>query len=90
MPISEESIQVALSRVIEPDLKKDILTLDLVREVLVDENTVTVHVEVEAQRSGGARETVKVTEAKVVYVAVDRGSRKVALGEPPALSDRAS
>lgn len=52
--------------------------------------SVTVHVEVEAQRSGGARETVKVTEAKVVYVAVDRGSRKVALGEPPALSDRAS
>ncbi|MBL0036996.1 MAG: Mrp/NBP35 family ATP-binding protein [Flavobacteriales bacterium] len=46
MPITEEAIQTALSRVIEPDLKKDILTLDLVREVLVDENTVTVHVEV--------------------------------------------
>ncbi|MBK8613420.1 MAG: DUF59 domain-containing protein [Flavobacteriales bacterium] len=43
MPITEEAIQTALSRVIEPDLKKDILTLDLVRDVVVDENTVTVH-----------------------------------------------
>ena len=46
MPITEEAIQQALSRVIEPDLKKDILELDLVREVVVDENTVHVSVEV--------------------------------------------
>ena len=46
MPITEEAIRTALSRVIEPDLKKDIVTLDLVRDVLVDENTVTVVVEV--------------------------------------------
>ena len=46
MPITDEAIQAALSRVIEPDLKKDILALDLVREVVVDENTLHVTVEV--------------------------------------------
>ncbi len=46
MPISEAAIQTALARVVEPDLKKDIVELDLVREVVVDENTVHVTVEV--------------------------------------------
>ncbi|HMQ77731.1 MAG: Mrp/NBP35 family ATP-binding protein [Flavobacteriales bacterium] len=46
MPITDEAIQAALSRVIEPDLKKDILALDLVREVVVDENTLHITVEV--------------------------------------------
>ena len=46
MPITEEAIGTALSRVVEPDLKKDIVELDLVREVVVDENTVHVTVEV--------------------------------------------
>ena len=46
MPITQESIRAALSRIIEPDLKKDIVTLDLVREVVVDEDTVHVTVEV--------------------------------------------
>ncbi len=46
MPITENAIGTALARVIEPDLKKDIVTLDLVREVVVDENTVHVTVEV--------------------------------------------
>lgn len=46
MPITEEAIRSALARVVEPDLKKDIVTLDLVREVVVDDNTVHVTVEV--------------------------------------------
>jgi len=46
MPIAEEAIQAALARIIEPDLKKDIVALDLVREVVVDDNTVHVTVEV--------------------------------------------
>ena len=37
MPITQEAILSALSRVIEPDLKKDIVELDLVRDVTVDE-----------------------------------------------------
>lgn len=46
MPITQDAILAALSRIIEPDLKKDIVELDLVREVVVDENTVHVTVEV--------------------------------------------
>ncbi|MBK6829606.1 MAG: Mrp/NBP35 family ATP-binding protein [Flavobacteriales bacterium] len=46
MPITQEAILAALSRIIEPDLKKDIVELDLVREVVVDEDTVHVTVEV--------------------------------------------
>jgi ATP-binding protein involved in chromosome partitioning len=46
MSITEEAIQAALSRIIEPDLKKDIVELDLVREVTVDDRTIHVHVEV--------------------------------------------
>ncbi|MBK7384879.1 MAG: Mrp/NBP35 family ATP-binding protein [Flavobacteriales bacterium] len=46
MPITQEAILAALSRIIEPDLKKDIVELDLVREVVVDEDTVHITVEV--------------------------------------------
>ena len=46
MPITQEAILAALSRIIEPDLKKDIVELDLVRDVTVDENTIHVTVEV--------------------------------------------
>ena len=46
MSITEAAIETALARIIEPDLKKDIVELDLVREVVVDENTVHVTVEV--------------------------------------------
>jgi ATP-binding protein involved in chromosome partitioning len=46
MPITEQAILAALSRIIEPDLKKDIVEMDLVREVVVDEDTVHVTVEV--------------------------------------------
>jgi ATP-binding protein involved in chromosome partitioning len=46
MPITEEAIHTALARIIEPDLKKDIVALDLVREVVVDESTVHITVEV--------------------------------------------
>ncbi|MCC6939751.1 MAG: Mrp/NBP35 family ATP-binding protein [Flavobacteriales bacterium] len=46
MPITQEAIRAALSRIIEPDLKKDIVELDLVREVVVDEDTVHITVEV--------------------------------------------
>jgi len=46
--------------------------------------SITVHVEVEAERWTGTRATVKVTEADVVYVAVDHEGKKTTLkaGEP--------
>lgn len=49
------------------------------RCVRTGNTSVAIHVEVEAERSTGARETVKVTEAKVVYVAVDADGKKTPL-----------
>ena len=45
--------------------------------VKVGTTSVTIEVDVEAERSGpgGHRETVKVTSARVVYVAVDETGR---------------
>ncbi|MBK6543254.1 MAG: Mrp/NBP35 family ATP-binding protein [Flavobacteriales bacterium] len=63
MPITQEAIHAALSRIIEPDLKKDIVALDLVREVVIDENTVHVHVEV----SNPAMHSRKRMEEAVVF-----------------------
>lgn len=63
MPITQEAILAALSRIIEPDLKKDIVELDLVREVVVDENTVHVTVEV----SNPAMHSRKRMEEAVVF-----------------------
>ena len=63
MPITEEAILIALSRIIEPDLKKDIVELDLVRDVTVDENTIQVHVEV----SNPAMHSRKRMEEAVVF-----------------------
>ncbi len=63
MPITQEAILAALSRIIEPDLKKDIVELDLVREVVVDENTIQVTVEV----SNPAMHSRKRMEEAVVF-----------------------
>ncbi|HQV50976.1 MAG: Mrp/NBP35 family ATP-binding protein [Flavobacteriales bacterium] len=63
MPITEDAILAALSQIIEPDLKKDIVELDLVREVTVDENTVHVSVEV----SNPALHSRKRMEEAVVF-----------------------
>lgn len=54
---------MALSRVIEPDLKKDIVALDLVQEVVIDENTVSIIVEV----SNPAMHSRKRMEEAVIF-----------------------
>lgn len=46
MQITEESLKDALRKVIEPDLKKDIVTLDLVSDIKIDGNTVSFTVKV--------------------------------------------
>ncbi len=46
MKITEENIKEALKKVIEPDLKKDIITLDLVSDIKVDGNTISFTVKV--------------------------------------------
>jgi ATP-binding protein involved in chromosome partitioning len=63
MPITEEALQAALSRVIEPDLKKDIVELNLVQEVVIDENTISVIVEV----SNPAMHSRKRMEEAVIF-----------------------
>jgi len=63
MPITEEALQAALSRVIEPDLKKDIVELNLVQEVVIDENTISIIVEV----SNPAMHSRKRMEEAVIF-----------------------
>ncbi len=63
MDITEEALQAALSRVIEPDLKKDIVELDLVQEVVIDENTISIIVEV----SNPAMHSRKRMEEAVIF-----------------------
>ncbi|MCU0320522.1 MAG: Mrp/NBP35 family ATP-binding protein, partial [Flavobacteriales bacterium] len=61
--MSKEAILSALSRIIEPDLKKDIVALDLVRDIQVSGNTVSVQVEV----SNPAMHSRKRMEEAVVF-----------------------
>ena len=49
--------------------------------VRVGRTSVTVHVEVEAERRHGNGEIVKVTEAEVVYVAVDEAGKSIPVRE---------
>jgi acyl-CoA thioesterase YciA len=41
--------------------------------------SITVKVSVEAERAKGARDRVKVTEAEVIYVAIDEAGKPIAL-----------
>jgi acyl-CoA thioesterase YciA len=52
------------------------------RTAKVGRTSITVEVEVEVERLGpqGNRETVKVTEAEVIYVAVDKNWRPIPIG----------
>lgn len=63
MHITEEALHTALSKVIEPDLKKDIVALDLVQEVVIDEDTVSIIVEV----SNPAMHSRKRMEEAVIF-----------------------
>jgi acyl-CoA thioesterase YciA len=56
-----------------------------VKTVARGRTSVTVEVRVDAQRTGptGNRDTVHVTSATVVYVAVDGSGRAVPLDDPP-------
>lgn len=46
MELTEDNIIKVLSRIIEPDLKKDIVELELVRSLVINDDSVQVHVEV--------------------------------------------
>ncbi|HRD53980.1 MAG TPA: iron-sulfur cluster assembly protein, partial [Flavobacteriales bacterium] len=63
MPITRDSVLSALSRIIEPDLKKDIVALDLVRDIRIDGNSLHVQVEV----SNPAMHSRKRMEEAVIF-----------------------
>ncbi len=48
----------------------------------IGNTSITVRVIVEAERHGGTDERVRVTEAEVIYVAVDEGGKKVSIKKP--------
>ena len=54
------------------------------RLVRIGRTSITVHVDVVAARAAAPGEVVQVTEAEVVYVAVDAQGRKVRVGTSPA------
>jgi acyl-CoA thioesterase YciA len=49
--------------------------------------SITVHVLVEVERSGGTAERIKVTEAEVIYVAVDGNRRKMKINREGVKSE---
>lgn len=69
-------VTVAMNEVV---FRAPVLVGDLVsyyaRTVKVGRTSVTVHVDVEAARRDGSADAVPVTEATIVYVAVDEGGR---------------
>ena len=51
------------------------------RTMKVGNTSITIHVDVEAERFGTPGEVVKVTEAEVTFVAIDEAGKKVKIGE---------
>ncbi len=74
-------VTVAMKEVIfhEPVFIGDLVSF-YARTVRVGNTSITIHVDVEAERFGTPGETVKVTEADVTFVAIDEDRKKVAIG----------
>ena len=78
----ERFVTVAMREVI---LHKPVLVGDLVsfyaETVRVGKTSITVRVIVEAERLAFKSERIRVTEAEVIYVAVDKNGQKVKIGD---------
>ena len=74
----ERFVTVAMREVTfhEPVFVGDLVSF-YARTVRIGTTSLTVHVVVEAERYGGTSERIKVSEAEVVYVAVDANRRKM-------------
>lgn len=74
-------VTVAMKEVIfhEPVFIGDLVSF-YARTTRVGNTSITIHVDVEAERFGTPGETVKVTEADVTFVAIDEDRKKVAIG----------
>ena len=75
-------VTVAMREVIfhEPVYIGDLVSF-YARTVKVGNTSITVHVDVEAERFGTPGVIVKVTEAEVVFVAIDENGGKVPIGK---------
>ena len=74
-------VTVAMKEVIfhEPVFIGDLVSF-YARTVRVGNTSITVHVDVEAERFGTPGVIVKVTEAEVTFVAIDDAGKKVSIG----------
>ncbi len=77
----ERFVTVAMKEVIfhEPVFMGDLVSF-YAETVKVGRTSITIHVVVEAERFGKQGQKVKVTEAEVVYVAINQSREKVAIG----------
>ncbi len=75
-------VTVAMKEVIfhEPVFMGDLVSF-YADTIKVGSTSITVHVEVEAERFGNQGQKVKVTEAEVVYVAINQFREKVKIGD---------
>jgi acyl-CoA thioesterase YciA len=75
-------VTVAMKEVIfhEPVYIGDLVSF-YARAVKVGNTSITIHVDVEAERFGTPGVNVKVTEAEVTFVAIDENGRKIRIGK---------
>lgn len=77
----ERFVTVAMNEVIfhEPVFIGDLVSF-YAKTVKVGRTSITVHVEVEAERFGSKGQVVRVTSADLVFVAINANREKVAIG----------
>ena len=75
-------VTVAMKEVIfhEPVYIGDLVSF-YARALKVGNTSITIHVDVEAERFGTPGVLVKVTEAEVTFVAIDENGKKVSIGK---------
>jgi acyl-CoA thioesterase YciA len=75
-------VTVAMREVIfhEPVFIGDLVSF-YAKTLKVGNTSITIHVDVEAERFGTPGVVVKVTEAEVVFVAIDENQKKVPIGK---------
>lgn len=75
-------VTVAMKEVIfhQPVFIGDLVSF-YAKTLKVGNTSITIHVDVEAERFGTPGEIVKVTEAEVIFVAIDEKQKKVAIGK---------
>ncbi len=75
-------VTVAMKEVIfhEPVYIGDLVSF-YARTIKIGNTSITIHVDVEAERFGTPGVVVKVTEAEVIFVAIDGSGKKVQIGK---------